>query len=116
VTKIYKPCLPGQRGSGCLGDGSAPGRGYALNKAWAAETGGVSNWGLPKIGKLTPQSAPGPARLAPMFPSIWASVIWRTSAKLDSAIDAWAFDFIKGIAVINARDSKSQVLMLASQN
>jgi len=37
-----------------------------------------------------------------------------SSANLDYATDAWAFDFAKGVAVINARNSKLQVLMVAS--
>jgi hypothetical protein len=111
---VWSRCLLGQVGSGCLGDGSALSWVDALNKARVAETGRVSNWRLPKVEELTTLFALGPACLAPIFPAIGASTTWSASANLDYATDAWAFDFVKGAAVINARDSELQVLLVAS--
>jgi len=97
-----------------LDDGASLSWVDAVNKARAAELGGVSNWRLPKIEELAKLFAIGPTCLAPAFPGSGTSVVWSASANLDYATDAWAFDFVKGEAVINARDSKLQVILVAS--
>jgi hypothetical protein len=76
--------------------------------------GGLSNWRLPKIEELVRLFAIGPTCLDAAFPGIGAAVAWSASANLDYATDAWTFDFVKGVAVVNARDSKLQVLLVAS--
>jgi len=110
----WSRCLLGQVGSGCLGSGASLSWVDAVNKARAAEMGGVSNWRLPKIEEFAKLFSIGPDCLAAAFPGSETSVAWSASANLDYATDAWAFDFIKGAAVINARDSKLQVLLVAS--
>lgn len=110
----WSRCLLGQVGSGCLGKGASLSRVEAMNQARADERGGVSNWRLPKREEFSRLFAIAPACLAAAFPGSGAAVAWSTSANLDYATDAWAFDFVKGVAVVNARDSKLQVLLVAS--
>lgn len=110
----WSRCLLGQVGSGCLSDGASLGWVDAIDKARAAELGGVSNWRLPKIEELAKLYAIAPDCLAAAFPWSGTSVAWSASANLDYATEAWAFDFVKVVAVINARDSKLQVLLVAS--
>ena len=107
-------CLLGQPGDSCLGDGASLSWVDAINQARGAELGGVSNWRLPKIEELAKLFAIGPPCLAAAFPGYGAAVAWSASANLDYATDAWAVDFVKGAAVINSRDSKLQVLLVAS--
>jgi hypothetical protein len=110
----WSRCLLGQPGASCLGGGAGLSWVDAINQARAAELGGLSNWRLPKIEELKKLFVIGPACLAPVFPGSGAAVTWSASANLDYATDAWAFDFAKGVAVINARDSKLQVLLVAN--
>ena len=109
-------CLLGQVSSDCLGKGANLSWVDALNKARVFELGGVSNWRLPKIEELTKLFATGSVCLAAAFPGSGTSVAWSASANLDYATDAWAFDFVTGTAVINARGSKLQVLLVANPN
>jgi hypothetical protein len=110
----WSRCLLGQVGSGCLGPGAGLSWVEAVNKARAIERGGVSNWRLPKIEEFSRLFAIGPTCLAAAFPGSGAAVAWSASANLDYATDAWAFDLAKSAAVIRARDSKLQVLLVAS--
>ena len=110
----WSRCLLGQVGSGCLGHGASLSRVEAMNKARAVELGGVSNWRLPKSEEFARLFALGPACLAAAFPGSGTSVTWSASANLDYATDAWAFDFVKGEPVVDSRDSKLQVLLVAS--
>ena len=110
----WSRCLLGQVGSGCLGDGIGLSWVDAINQARAFELGGVSNWRLPKVDELVKLFAIGPVCLAAAFPGSGAAVAWSASANLDYATDAWAFDLAKSAAVIRARDSKLQVLLVAS--
>ena len=115
VTRLtWSRCLLGQVASGCLGQGSALSWVGALNQARVAELGGVTNWRLPKKEEFEKLLAIDPVCLEPAFPGIGMSVTWSASANLDYATDAWAFDFAKGEAVIKSRDSKLQVLLIAS--
>lgn len=107
---IWSRCLLGQVGSGCLGHGASLSRVEAMNKARAVELGGVSNWRLPKNEELARLFALGPACVAAAFPGSGTSLTWSASANSD----AWAFDLVKGAAVIKSRDSKLQVLLVAS--
>lgn len=107
---IWSRCLLGQVGSGCLGHGASLSRVEAMNKARAVELGGVSNWRLPKNEELARLFALGPACVAAAFPGSGTSLTWSASANSD----AWAFDLVKGEAVIKSRDSKLQVLLVAS--
>jgi len=109
----WSRCLLGQVGGGCLGKGASLSRVDAVNKARAVELGVVSNWRLPGIEEFTRLFALGPACLAAAFPGSGAAVVWSASANLDYATDAWAFDLVKGVAVISASDSKLQVLLVA---
>jgi len=110
----WSRCLLGQVGSGCLGDGIGLSWVDAINQARAFELGGVSNWRLPKVEELVKLFAIGPGCLAAAFPGSGAAVAWSASANLDYATDAWAFDFVKGVAVVYARDSRLQILLVAS--
>lgn len=110
----WSRCLLGQSSSHCLGDGASLSWVDAINTVRAVELAGVSNWRLPKIEELVKLFAIGPACLAAAFPGIGESVAWSASANLDYATDAWTFDFDKGAAVVNARDSRLQVLLVAS--
>ena len=110
----WSRCLLGQVASGCLGEGASLSRVEALNQARAAELGDVSNWRLPKIEEFKQLFVFAPTCLAAAFPGSGASVAWSASANLDYATDSWAFDFVKGVAVVNARHSKLQVLLVAS--
>jgi len=112
----WSRCLLGQVSSGCLGEGASLSWVDALNRARGFELGGVSNWRLPKIEEFVQLFAIAPDCLAAAFPGSGASVAWSASANLDYATDSWAFDFVKGVAVVNARDSKLQVLLVASPN
>jgi hypothetical protein len=58
--------------------------------------------------------AVGRSCLAPAFPGIGPALAWSASANIDYATDAWAFDFAGGTAVVKARDSKLQVLLVAN--
>ena len=107
---IWSRCLLGQVGSGCLGHGASLSRVEAMNKARAVELGGVSNWRLPKNEEFAGLFALGPACVAAAFPGSGTSLTWSASANSD----AWAFDLVKGAAVIKSRDSKLQVLLVAS--
>ena len=111
---IWTRCLLGQVGTGCLGQGVSLSRVEAMSKARAVELGGVRNWRLPKNEEFARLFALGPACLAAAFPGSGASVTWSASANLDYATDAWAFDLAKGAAVMKLRDSKLQVLLVAS--
>jgi hypothetical protein len=110
----WSRCLLGQVSSDCLGKGANLSWVDALNEARAFEMGGVSNWRLPKNEEFAGLFALGPDCVAAAFPDSGTSVIWSASANLDYATDAWAFDFITGTAVIKARDSKLQVLLVAN--
>ena len=110
----WSRCLLGQVSSGCLGEGASLSWVDAINKARAAELGGVSNWRLPKIAEFVQLFAIAPDCFAAAFPGSGASVAWSASANIDYATDAWAFDFVKGVAVVNARHSKLQVFLVAS--
>ena len=110
----WSRCLFGQVSSRCLGDGVDLSWVDAINKARAFELGGISNWRLPKIEELAGLYAIGPTCLAAAFPWIRESVAWSASANLDYATDARAFDFAEGVAVVYPRDSKLQVLLVAS--
>lgn len=111
---VWSRCLLGQQRSNCLGDGASLSWVDAVNAARAAEMGGVSNWRLPKIEELVKLYGIDSACLATAFPGSVTAVTWSASANLDYATDAWTFDFMKGVAVIAARDSKLQVLLVAS--
>ena len=110
----WSRCKLGQVASGCLGDGATLRWVDALNQARGAELGGITNWRLPKIVELENLFAIGPACLAQVFPGSGAAVAWSASANLDYATQAWAFDFVNHKPMINARDSKLQVLLVAS--
>ena len=110
----WSRCLLGQVGSGCLGKGASLSLVEAMNQARAIELGGVSNWRLPKIEEFAGLFASGPDCVAAAFPGSAMSVAWSASANLNDASGAFAFDFVKGAAVINARDSKRQVFLVAS--
>lgn len=110
----WSRCLLGQVTSGCLGEGASLSRVEALTQARAAELGDVSNWRLPKIEEFKQLFALVPTCLAAAFPGSGASVAWSASAQSNDATDTLAFDFVKGAAVISARDSKFQVLLVAS--
>lgn len=110
----WSRCLFGQESSRCLGDGADLSWVEASSKACALELGGVSNWRLPKIEELTKLYAIGPVCLIAAFPGIGGSIAWSASANLDYATDARAFDFAEGVAVVYPRDSKLQVLLVAS--
>lgn len=107
---IWSRCLLGQVGNGCLGHGVSLSRVEAMNKARAVELGGVSNWRLPKNDEYARLFALGPGCVAAAFPGSATSVTWSASANSV----AWAFDLVKGIAVMKSRDSKLQVLLVAS--
>ena len=109
---IWSRCLLGQVGSSCLGEGDNLSWVAALNKARAFELGGFSDWRLPKIEALKRLFARGPDCLAAAFPNSVSSVAWSASANPDYAGDAWAFDFAKGTAVVSARDSQLQILLV----
>ena len=111
---IWSRCLVGQAGKGCLGSGSALSWVDALNQARSTELGGQANWRMPSIDELKKLYATGPECLAPAFPGIGSALSWSASANIDYATDAWAFDFAVGAAVIKARDSKLQVLLVAN--
>lgn len=110
----WSRCLLGQVASGCVGEGASLSWVDALNQARGAELGGVTNWRLPKIEELKKLFAISRGCLSPAFPGSGAAVVWSSSANLDFATSAWVFDFAKGVAVINARDSNLQILMVAS--
>lgn len=110
----WSRCLFGQVSSRCLGEGADLSWVEAINKARAFELGGISNWRLPKSEELAGLYAIGPTCLAAAFPGIGESVVWSASANLDYATDARAFDFAEGAAAVYPRDSKLQVLLVAS--
>ena len=112
----WSRCLLGQSSSRCLGEGASLSWIDAINKARAVESGGVSNWRLPKIEELVKLYSIGPACLAAAFPGIGSSVAWSASANLDYATAAWTFDLVKGVAVVNAMDSRLQILLVANPN
>jgi len=110
----WSRCLLGQVASGCLGAGASLSWVDALNQARGAELGGISNWRMPKIEEFEKLFAIGQACLAQVFPGSGTSISWSASSNLDFATSAWAFDFGNGEAVVNARDSKLQVLLVAN--
>ena len=110
----WSRCLLGQVGNGCLGKGASLSRVEAMNQARAIELGGVSNWRLPKNEEFSRLFALGPVCLAAAFPGSGTSVAWSASANSDDATATLAFDLVKGVVVIRARDSKLQVLLVAS--
>lgn len=110
----WSRCLLGQVGSGCLGKGASLSRVEAMNEARAIELGGVSNWRLPKNEEFTRLFALGPACVVAAFPGSATAVAWSASANPDDATGPFAFDFVKGAAVMKSRDSKLQVLLVAS--
>ena len=107
---IWSRCLLGQVGTGCLGQGVSLSRVEAMSKARAVELGGVRNWRLPKNEEFARLFALGPDCVAAAFPGSGTSVTWSASANSDP----WAFDLVKGAAVMKSRDSKLQVLLVAS--
>ena len=111
---IWSRCLVGQVGNGCLGSGAALSWADALNQARNTELGGQGNWRMPKIEELKKLYSMGPVCLAPAFPGIGSALPWSASANIDYATDAWAFDFAGGAAVVKARHSKLQVLLVAN--
>jgi hypothetical protein len=110
----WSRCLVGQAGNGCLGSGTALSWVDALNQARSTELGGQGNWRMPKIEELKKLYSSSPACLAPAFPGIGSALSWSASANIDYATDALAFDFAGGTAVVKARDSKLQVLLVAN--
>jgi len=111
---IWSRCLAGQVGSSCLGDGSALSWVDALNQARSNDQGGKDNWRMPKIEELKKLYSVSPTCLAPAFPGIGSALAWSASANIDYVTDAWAFVFVGGAAVVKARDSKLQLLLVAN--
>lgn len=103
-------CMLGQSENNCETPASTYSWVDALNKARASELAGIKNWRMPKIEEL--QNAHG--CLAQVLPGIGSSIVWSASANLDYATDAWVFDFVVGEAVVKARDSKLNVLLVTS--
>ena len=106
----WSRCMLGQNGNKCENPVSTYSWVDALNKARASELGGIKNWRLPKIEEL--ENAYG--CLSQVLPGIGSATVWSASANLDYATDAWALDFSLGEAVVNARDSQLNVLLVAS--
>ena len=111
---IWSRCLLGQAASGCLGAGATLSWVDALHKARGAEPGGTGSWRLPNIQDLKKLFATGPTCVAQAFPGTGTSIVWSASANHDYAADAWAFNFGTGQALLNSKDSKLQVLLVAS--
>jgi hypothetical protein len=110
----WSRCLIGQVAGNCFGDAAALSWVDALNRVRGSQLASIRNWRMPNIEELQKLYATGPACIALAFPGVGASVTWSASANLDYATDAWSFDFGKGAAVVNARDSRWQVLLVAS--
>ena len=106
----WSGCLLGQSGNKCEKPVSTYSWVDALNKARASELGGIKNWRMPKIEELSDSRI----CLSKLVPGIDSSIVWSASANLDYATDAWVLDFSAGEAVIKARDSKLNVLLVAS--
>ena len=86
----------------------------ALNLARGSELGGVTNWRIPKIEEIESLSARAGNCLNDFFPGLDAAVVWSSSANLDYATDAWAFDFAAGSRRVEARDSRQILMLVAS--
>ena len=107
-------CLSGQVGRGCLGEADRLSWADSLNRSRNTDLGGISHWRLPVVSEIQALFAIGRRCLESVFPGIGRTLIWSASAKIEHATNAWSFDFTRGEPEIRARDSRLQVLLVAT--
>ena len=109
---MWSQCLAGQSGPQCKnGEANKYNWVNALNKARGSELSGFDNWRMPKIKELESMLA-NCAGQGKAWAGLEEGFVWSSSANLDFATEAWAFNLATGKREVVRRHEAVYVLLV----